>query len=147
DGTYTFLGCGPAGRDIDFTADCHFAATDDGHSGFVKVVRIGFATEDSVGKQLELYIDGTADIASNGDRPAAQLNLSRLIGGDRVFNVRMCVVDDRYEFLIDGRRVFYGPLPTNLTGDDRRLTLAVQTVGVSGAFTDAHWRVTDDKHD
>jgi hypothetical protein len=141
DGKYTILECGPAGANVDFSAKCHFRITDLGHSGYPKVVRIG-VTDGAGGttlKELELYADGQADVVAD-DVPHAQLDLRRFIARGAPFDVRMTVVGDRYEVVIDGRRVFYGPMPSLAAEADRNLDLVVQCVGVTGELADLHWR-------
>jgi hypothetical protein len=143
DGSYVILSCGPEDANVDFSADCHFAATDDGQSGFVKVVRVGIQNNGSHPKLFELYLDGHADVTSASDDSVpdfAPLDLYRLTGGNRTFQLRMAVVGNRYELVIDGRRIFYGPMPSNLAEADRKLSLLIQTVGVKGAFGHVHWR-------
>jgi hypothetical protein len=140
DAHYTSLECGPGDANVDFSAQCHFAASDNGNSQFDKVVRIGVAYRGARMKQFELYLRGFAVESRDSDSPEAQVSISRLIAGDRKFNIRMTVVGDRCELDIDGRRIFYGPMPAELADMDPKLTLVMQTVGVTGEFTNIHWR-------
>jgi hypothetical protein len=146
DGYYTMCICGPTATDFKFSARCHFAATDNGNSGYVKVVRVGASDNGSTVIQLELFLDGYADVTTEATDESStevvRLNLTRLITGNRQFMLKMAVVGDRYEYMIDGRRVFYGPMPALPSVDTRKLNLMIQTVGVTGEFTQVNWRTT-----
>ncbi|MGD0387537.1 MAG: hypothetical protein ABSC42_01170 [Tepidisphaeraceae bacterium] len=144
DGYYTRCICGPAATDFKFSARCHFAATDNGNSGYVKVVRVGACDNGSPVIQLELFLDGYADVTAAATDESytavVRLNLTRLITGNRQFMLEMAIVGDRYEYMIDGRRVFYGPMPASPAVDTRKLNLMIQTVGVTGEFSQVNWR-------
>ena len=67
------------------------------------------------------------------------------VAPDGTSALNMAVVGDRYELSIDGRRIFYGPMPPADVGGVRQLTLDIQTVGLTGAFSDVHWQTAGAK--
>jgi hypothetical protein len=135
-GKYTVCRCGPGDTNIDFSADCHFAATDHNPTRYVRVLRVGVETDGPLARTLEIYTDGSANITTDREIPVPRLDLKRLIDKDRKFNLKMTIVGDRYEFTIDGKRIFYGPMPS---AEARSLRLSIQTVGITGQFSNAHW--------
>jgi hypothetical protein len=142
DAHYTTFECGPGEANVDFSADCHFIATDNGKSGFEKVVRIGVSNDVFPMRVFELFPGGRATTGMDRNTVDAVTLVPRLTGGDRKFKLRMTIVGDRCEFDLDGHRIFYGPMPPELAYLDAKLTLLIQTVGVTGEFTNIHWRTS-----
>ena len=92
----------PGDANIDSSADCQFAATDNNPTKFVRVVRAGVESPDQSQKQIELYLDGRADVTTGLGERLPHLDLSQVTGNNRKFNLRMTIVGDRFEFTLDG---------------------------------------------
>ncbi len=141
DASRVLMLCGPTDADLDFWGRYHYAMNRQTQHRFGRVVEVGIGDVERPAVQLSLLQDGLAEVQYSW-HSVVRLNLASLVGSDRRFTVRMTVAGDRIEFTIDGRRVFYGPLPPDLADEAGRQLppLHLQFVGVKGQVTDAHYR-------
>ena len=61
---------------------------------------------------------------------------------DRKFKIHFGVVANRAEIVIDGSRVYYGPVFED--SQTRKLAVMIKLVGIKGSMSDVTWRTSGD---
>ncbi len=141
DGHFAQADVGPLAANVDAWARYHYKANAVTQHDWGQAGQIGLWDGWRAAVTLVLAPGGMAQIEYDR-HPVVTLSLPHLIGNDRHFTVRVTAVGDRIEYTIDGRRVFYGPLPADLADEaGRKLPpLHLGWVGIKGDVEDFHYR-------
>ncbi len=141
DGSYALAQFGPVAANVDCWVRYHYKPNKVTQHDWQQAGQIGLWAGDRSVVSLDLLPDGHATVLY-GRTSVVALDLSRLVGKDRTFTVRLTTAGDRIEYVIDGRRVFYGPLPSDLADEAGRTLppMYLGWVGLKGEVDDAHYR-------
>ena len=141
DATFAQAQFGPLAANVDCWARMHFKFKPTRQHTWGKSVRLGLWDKYRQAINLDLLPGDIGEI-SYDQHVVVRLNLAHLVGDDRPFTIRLTAVGDRIEYVIDGQRIFYGPLPPDLADEaNRKLpSIAWVWVGVKGDLQDFRYR-------
>jgi PDZ domain len=138
DGTFNLFVLGPTGHNIQFTAHCHFQATDSKQSEWDKCVKFGLSPRGLNEQDLEIVVTDSGEIKVSGPwNPPYSCNLGPTVA--KGFNVTMTAVGQRCEIDVNKMRIFYGPILS--PPKTRQLRLVIQAIGIKGAVGKVVWKI------
>jgi hypothetical protein len=112
DGKYVDLHIGPSAANVDFSCTARLRQGDDNHSGWDKLMHFGLAEEPTGDVPLLFYINVNLNgtICVGNRNTISTFGLNSAIQFNKPFSVRVAAVGNRCEVVINGIRIFYGPL-------------------------------------
>jgi hypothetical protein len=138
DGTYHLYVLGPTGHNIQFTAHCHFQATDSKRGDWNKCIKFGLSPRGLKEQDLQMIITDEGRVEVEGPwNPPYAFHVDPAIA--KGFNVTMTAVGQRCEIDVNKMRIFYGPFLS--PPETRQVRLVIQAIGIKGAVGKVVWKI------
>ena len=142
DASYQLLEFGPPGADVDATLEFSFTPEPSTQMFYSRTFNFRTGSRQSarhIPLAIKAYIDdeNTVSIVRySGDH---DYDLSFPAPPDGHWRARMLVLGQRCEFILNGRRIYYGPV--EMPESKRQLGLMIQVVGVNATIHHLTWRI------